>query len=268
MVCTWIRHFFIYPTKLEIMKVIKSFKSGKAAGPDGIPPEALKTDVQTSTDMLHPLLVKIWETETIPADWKKGSIVKLPKKGDLSSCSNWRGITLLSIPGKVLTRIILDRLKTALDATLRDEQAGFRQDRSCTDHIATMRIIIEQSLERQTPLYSVFVDFQKAFDSVDREVIWKLMQHYGFPPKYIAIIQQLYKDATCQVIHEGKLTDSFQVKTGVRQGCILSPTIFLMVMDWIMRQSTVGQKTSIQWTFTKQLEDLDFADDISLLSHK
>nr|KAG5701607.1 hypothetical protein BaRGS_019296 [Batillaria attramentaria] len=140
--------------KTEIIKAIKSLKSGKAAGPDGIPPEALKADIQTSTDMLHPLLRKIWENESVPQDWKKGHLVKLPKKGDLSSCSNWRGIMLLSIPGKVLTRIILERLKTALDKTLREEQAGFRNDRSCTDHIATMRIIIEQSLEWQTPLYS------------------------------------------------------------------------------------------------------------------
>ena len=111
---------------------------------------------------------------------------------------------LLSIPGKVLTRIILERLKTALDKRLRVEQAGFRQDRSCTDHIATMHIIIEQSLEWQTPLYTVFVDFQKALDIVDRDVIWRLMSHYGFPPKFVAIIQQLYEDATCQVIHDGK----------------------------------------------------------------
>nr|KAG5687076.1 hypothetical protein BaRGS_017094 [Batillaria attramentaria] len=181
------------PTKTEIIKAIKSLKSGKAAGPDGIPPEALKADIQTSTDMLHPLLRKIWESESVPQDWKKGHLVKLPKKGNLSSCSNWRGIMLLSIPGKVLTRIILERLKTALNKTLREEQAGFRNDRSCTDHIATMRIIIEQSLEWQTPLYSTFVDFQKAFDSVDREVIWKLMSHYGFPPKFVNIIRQLEK---------------------------------------------------------------------------
>nr|KAG5698609.1 hypothetical protein BaRGS_027120 [Batillaria attramentaria] len=252
----------------EIIKAIKSLKSGKAAGPDGIPPEALKADIQTSTDMLHPLLRKIWESESVPQDWKKGHLVKLPKKGDLSSCSNWRGIMLLSIPGKVLTRIILERLKTALDKTLREEQAGFRNDRSCTDHIATMRIIIEQSLEWQTPLYSTFVDFQTAFDSVDREVIWKLMSHYGFPPKFVNIIRQLYEDATCQVIHDGKLTEPFTVRTGVRQGCILSPTIFLMVVDWVMRQATDGKRTGIQWTFSKQLEDLDFADDIALLSHK
>ena len=108
--------------------------------------------------------------------------MKLPKKGDLSSCNNWRGIMVLSVPSKILTKIILERLKKALDKTLREEQAGFRQDRSCTDNIATLRIIIEQSLEKQSPLYSVFVDLQKVFDSVDRDVIWRLMQHYGFPP--------------------------------------------------------------------------------------
>ena len=94
------------------------------------------------------------------------------------------------------------------------------------------------------------------------------MQHYGFPLKFITIIQQLYKNATCQVVHNGKLTEPFSIKTGVRQGCILSPTIFLIVVDWIMKQSTTQKKTGIQWTFAKQLEDLDFADDIALLSHK
>ena len=153
------------------MKAIKSLKYCKAAGPDGIPPEALKADVQTSTDILHPLLVKIWETEAVPEDWKKleGLLVKLPKKGGVLLYNDWRGIMLLSTPEKVLSRIILERLKATLDKTLGDEQAGFRQDRSRTDHIVTMRIIIEQSLEWQSPMYSVFVDFQKAFDSEDRD---------------------------------------------------------------------------------------------------
>ena len=244
-----------------------SSSSSHACCPDGIPPEALKTDIQTSTDMLHLLLSKIWEQERVPEDWKRGHLVKLPEKGDLPSYNNWWGIMLLSIPGKPLTRIILERLKTALDKRLRVEQAGFRQDRSCTDHIAIMHIIIEQSLEWQTLLYTVFVDFQKAFDSVDRDVIWRLVYHFGFPPKFVAIIQQL-EDATCQVIHDGKLTEPFSVQTGVRQGCLLSPTIFLMVVDWVMRQSTAGQRTGIQWTFTKQLEDLDFASAFSPTSSK
>lgn len=159
------------PTNAEIIKAIKKMKNNKASGPDGIPPEALKADPKTSAEMLQPLLRKIWEQEQVPLDWKRGHLVKLPKKGDLSQCGNWRGIMLLSVPSKVLTRVILERLREALDKRLRPEQAGFRQDRSCTDHIATLRMIIEQSIEWQSPLYLTFVDFEKAFDSLDRETI-------------------------------------------------------------------------------------------------
>ena len=256
------------PTKLEIIKAIKALKNGKAAGPDGIPPEALKADVNSTAEMMHPLLSKIWQQEIIPKDWKEGYMVKLPKKGNLTHCDNWRGIMLLSVPSKILSRIILDRLKRAIDSQLRSEQAGFRQDKSCTDHIATLRIIIEQSIEWQSSLYITFVDFEKAFDSLDREVMWSLMGHYGIPQKFISIIKEMYQDSTCRVIHNGKLTDSFDIKTGVKQGCLLSPIIFLMAIDWVMKSSTGNTKTGLKWSFSKYLEDLDYADDVSLLSHR
>ena len=119
-------------------------QNGRAAGHDGIPAEALKGDVTISVEMLYSLYEKIWEKEEIPAEWKEGYLIKIPKKGDLSRCENFRGITLLSVPGKVLNRIILERMKGEVDKTLREEQAGFRQDRSCSDQIATLRIIVEQ----------------------------------------------------------------------------------------------------------------------------
>ena len=256
------------PSRTEIMQALKALKNGKAAGPDGIPPEALKMDLKTTTDLLQPLLQKVWKEQKIPEDWKKGHLVKLPKKGDLGLCKNWRGIMLLSVPSKVLTRILLERLKKAIDLKLRPEQAGFRQDHSCTDQIATLRIIIEQSLEWQSTLYLNFIDFQKAFDSVDRNTIWKIFDHFGIPVIFKEIIKQLYDNATCQVIHNGKLTQPFNVETGVRQGCLLSPMIFLMVVDWIMREATKDNNTGLQWTFTRYLEDLDFADDLCLLSQK
>jgi len=193
--------------------------------------------------------------------------VKLPKKGDLSLCDNYRGIMLLSTPGKVLNRIMLERMKTTVDKKLRDHQAGFRSERSCADQIATLRIILEQSQEFKSSLYVTFIDFEKAFDSLDREVLWQLMRHYGIPEKFISIIQNTYNGMQCKVIHEGQLTESFSVTTGVRQGCLLSPFLFLLAVDWIMRQSTEGKHNGIQWTLTSQLDDLDFADDIALLSH-
>ena len=102
--------------------------------------------------MLYSLFEEIWEKEEIPAEWKEGYLIKIPKKGDLSRCDNFIGITLLSVPGKVLNRIILERMKGEVDKTLRDQQAGFRQDRSC---------IVEQCIECNPSLYVNFVDYEK-----------------------------------------------------------------------------------------------------------
>ena len=140
-------------------------------------------------EALHRILNFVWEKEEIPDDWKRGLLVKLTKKGDLSRRGNWRGIMLLSIPSKVLTRIILNRMKVAVDKALRDEQAGFRKDRSCIDEIATLRIIVEQSIEWSSPLYFLFVDFEKAFHSLDREAIWRILCHYGIPDKIINMLK-------------------------------------------------------------------------------
>jgi hypothetical protein len=130
------------PSKEEIRKAIGQLRNGKAAGPDHIPAEALKADVETTVNILHPLFQHIWEEEHIPEEWKEGHLIKLPKKGDLSDCGNYRGIMLLSTIWKVFNRVILNRMKGQVDKELRDQQAGFRKERSCTDQIATLRIII------------------------------------------------------------------------------------------------------------------------------
>ena len=255
------------PSFEEIRKAIKTLRNGKAAGPDGIPAEAMKSDIETTVKILHSLFSKIWEKEEVPAQWKEGLVIKLPKKGDLRDCSNYRGIMLLSVPGKVLNRILLERMKEAVDPKLRDQQAGFRRNRSCVDQIASLRIIVEQSLEWNSPLYINFIDFEKAFDSVDRETLWKLLRHYGVPEKMISLIRCTYQDMNCRIVHAGQMSESFEVKTGVRQGCLLSPFLFLLVIDWIMKTVTAGRNNGIQWTLWTQLDDLDFADDIALLSH-
>lgn len=124
---------------------------------------------------------------------------------------------------------MLQCLKEAVDAELRGNQAGFRQNRSCADQRAILRIILEQSQEFQPPLHAVFLGFEKAFESLDREVLWQLMRHYGIPEKFVTIIKNPYMQ--CRVIHEGQLTEAFNITTGVRQGCLLSPLLFLLVVD-------------------------------------
>ena len=154
-----------------------------------------------------------------------------------------------------------------MDPKLRENQAGFRKNRSCKDQIATLRIILEQSLEWRTPLYVNFLDYEKAFDSVDRTTLWKLLRHYGVPEKLVSLIRTSYDGMSCKVVDGQQLTESFQVHTGVRQGCLLSPFLFLLAIDWVMRESTANSRNGIQWTLMgPQLDDLDFADDLALLS--
>ena len=255
------------PTKEEIVNAIKQLNKGKAAGPDLIPPEALKADPHATADALQPLFAKIWTENKFPCDWKEGHVVKIPKKGDLGKCDNYRGITLLSIPGKIFNRVLLNRIKNAADAKLRDEQAGFRSNRSTIDQIATLRIIIEQSLEWNSPVIVNFLDYEKAFDSIDRDTLWKIMRNHGIPQKLVNLISSMYEGTNCRIIHEGQLSDAFDIRTGVRQGCLLSPFLFILAVDWLMKETTKGRRNGLQWTPWTQLEDLDFADDLALLSH-
>ena len=251
----------------EITEAIGQTRGNRAPGEDRITADMLKADPQVSAKALHELFNKVWEEERVPDSWKKGIIIKLPKKGDLSDCGNWRGINLLSVPGKIFCRIILQRLKQALDRTLREEQAGFRRGRGCVNQIFVLRTIVEQSLEWNSSLYVNYIDFQKAFDSIHHPSLWKILEAYGFPSKVVNILKDMYADNRCCVRHEGQLSEWFHVKTGVRQGCVISPTIFLVVIDWVMRKATGDRTRGLVWGLTARLEDCDFADDIALLSH-
>ena len=123
------------------------------------------------------------------------------KKGDLSLCSNYRRITLLSIPSKGFNRVIMNKLKDAVDPHFCDHQVGFRKNRSCAD-----QIILEQSLQSNSSLHVNLTDYEKAFDSVEWECLWKTLRHYGIPEKKIAsIIQNSYEELTCNVMHNGQL---------------------------------------------------------------
>jgi hypothetical protein len=131
------------PTKTEIQLALSQLKNGKAAGLDNIYAKVLKVDPEITAEMLYPLLEKTWKEEKIPEDWEEGLIVKIPKKGDLPNCNKWIGFTLLSIPSKILTSIILNKIQNTVEQHLRKQQAGFCKQRSCVDLINTLRIILE-----------------------------------------------------------------------------------------------------------------------------
>ena len=184
----------------------------------------------------------------MPEVWKTGLIVRLAKK-DLSDCNNSRGVTFLSLTSKLFSKIILGRMTAALKKDIRNEQAGFRKGRSCSDHIFTLRQIFEQAKEWNSTVYANFIDFEKAFDSIHRETLWCILRHYGIPSKVVNIIRMLYHDCQARVICENQVTESFTIQTGVKQGCILSPFLFSLRIHWVMKNATKDQR-SIRWTLS------------------
>lgn len=252
------------PTKEEIIQAIKTLKNNKAPGPDNMNAELFKADPDLSAMILLPLMTRIWEEKAIPNDWNEGIIIKIPKKGTLNDCNNWRGITLLSIPSKILAKVIIRRISTAIDSKLRDEQAGFRAGKSCSDQIFALRNIIEQCTEWQRGLYLNFIDFEKAFDSIHRNTLWKILRCYGIPEDIVSIIKVFYSNFTCRV---GRSQHSFPIISGVRQGCVMSAMLFNIAIDWVMRKTTEDQPRGIRWNLFSHLDDLAFADDIALMSH-
>jgi hypothetical protein len=132
-------------------------KNGKAAALDNIPVEVLTADPYAAADILLPLFHDIRQKEKLPKEWKEGIIIKVPKKGDLSKCRNWRGITLLVVNKKIFNKTVLERIKNSLEKGIGKEQTGFRHNRSCVDQISTMsyyripRISVASIRELLTP---------------------------------------------------------------------------------------------------------------------
>ena len=121
--------------------------AGKAPGMDGITVELYKADMTTTVEVLHDLSCAIWVSESTPADWKNGLIVRLPRKGNLILCGTWRGITLISVAVKVMGKVLIQRISDGIDAKLRKEQARFRRGRSTIEQIFVLRNIVKQTIE-------------------------------------------------------------------------------------------------------------------------
>ena len=114
----------------------------------------------------------------------------------------------------------------------------------------------------------LFIDYQRAFDSLNRAWIWEELKARGLPSKFINIIKEGYEDFCCRVLHEGELSDSIKTSSGVRQGCLLSPLLLLLVLDGVLRRALDGKKRGLTWRLKESLEDMEYADDICLVSHK
>ena len=171
---------------------VKALKMGQSAGVDNIPAELVQAGGKAMIDILTAICNKIWKTGEWPTTLTQFLVIIFPKKGNLQLCQDYRTISLISHPSKVMLKIILNRLQPQAEEIIAEKQAGFRAGRSTTEQIFNLRILCEKYLQHQQNLYHVFVDFKKAFDRVWHEALWATMRKYNINASIIRAIENLY----------------------------------------------------------------------------
>ena len=217
----------------KLIKAIHKISSEKAPGSDSIPIEIYKYGGKNFIEKLHIILKRSWKSETVPQNFRDATIIHLYKrKGNRQSCNNHRGISLLSIAGKIFARILLNHLTSHLnEGLLPESQCGFRKEHGTTDMIFAERQLQEKCQEQHCDLYTAFIDLTKAFHTVSRVGLWKILAKYGCPQKFITIVKQLHDGMQARVQDDGELSEMFPVSNGVKQGCVLAPTLFSIMFS-------------------------------------
>jgi hypothetical protein len=217
----------------EICKAILGLKSGKSHAEDCV----LNEYLIECKDLLLPKLCKLFncilDTNLFPSSWSTATIVPIFKKGDATNPNNYRGISIVSNLGKLFTSILNRRLLewSNNNDVITDAQFGFRPGYSTTDAIFALHSIISSSLSGKKRLYCAFIDFQKAFDSVDRIKLWHKLSAVGIRGKVLNVIKSLYSNIRACVTVKGFRSEYFTSNLGLMQGEVLSPILFSMFIN-------------------------------------
>ena len=254
-----------HPILREEVAAVKSLKKGKSAGVDNIPAELHQQGGEAMVNALLIVCNKIWRTGEWPTPWTQSLVITLPKNGNLHLCQNYRTISLISHPSKVMLKIILNCLKPEAEIIIAEEQAGFRPGRSTTEQIFNLRILCERYLQHQQDLYHVCIDFNKAFDRVWHAALRATMRLYNINTNLINAIQNLCDKATSAVCFNGNIGGWFRTTVGVRQGCLLSSTLFNIFLERIMADALEDHKSTVS-IGGRTISNLRFADDIDGLA--
>ena len=187
------------------------------SGGDGIPVELFQVLKDDAVKALHSICQQIWKTQQWPQDWKRSVFTPTPKKGNAKECSNYHTIALFSHASKVMLKILQARLQWYMNCELPDVQAGFRKGRGTRDQIANVHSIIKKARKFQKTIYFCFIDYAKAFDCVDHNKLWKILQEMGILDHLTCLLRNLYtgQEATVRTGH--RTADWFQIGKGVHR---------------------------------------------------
>ena len=253
----------------EVWLGIRKLKMKKSAGPDGLVGEFYKF----SGNIFIPFFVKLFNTlfdrGIYPESWSQSLILPLYKKGDVNDPGNYRGISLIDISSKIYGNIINRRLQNWVDENnLTGEfQAGFKSGYSTIDHMFTLMACVQKQLCLHRKLYVAFIDFQKAFDSINRNLLWGVLVKNGIKGKLFRCVKSMYLSVKARVRSGARLTELINCDIGVKQGDCCSPILFSIFINELAVEIIRKGKHGVNFLMDPfELFILLLADDIILLS--
>jgi hypothetical protein len=227
----------------EIKHAIRKMKTEKAPGKNGLPPEAYKLLNGIGEEVLEKIIIEFWTNPDFNPDvWKHVMLKILPKSGDLSNPNKWRGIALLDICSKAVSSIAATRLANHLKSFGVEEQAGSTPGKGCADATFTLKMALQTLHEHDQESWVLFVDLVKAYDTVNREMLWKILKILGVPDNLIMVLKKLYTDVTIN-LNVGEILEQFLSTSGVKQGDNLAPILFIFVIH------AVSNSLDKKWVF-------------------
>uniref|UniRef100_A0A8D8TV43 Craniofacial development protein 2 n=1 Tax=Cacopsylla melanoneura TaxID=428564 RepID=A0A8D8TV43_9HEMI len=253
------------PTAEEIQDIISKLKNNKASGEDEIYAEFVKNGGQELVFRTTHLIQQIWEREKIPDEWRVALITPILKKNDPLICDNYRGISLLNVTYKIMSILLLNRLLPYSEDLIGEYQTGFRKGRSTLDHIFTLRQVFEKLWEYNSGGHFVFIDFKKAYDSVNRPCLFKILKEFQIPTKLIALIADCLNNARCKIKMPNSNSEVFEVTSGLRQGDPISPILFNLMLERIDQEFLKYNYRGLRMGY-KAIFRMAYADDVILMA--
>ena len=249
----------------EINEIIKDLPKEKAYGDDHIPAELLQCLGEEGIEIISKLINKIYNSGCIPQDFCKSIFIPLPIIAKAQDCSDFRTITLISHASKILLKLIKKRITPIVENHLSESQMGFRKGKGTRDAIFQLRMTCERSMEVNKNIYLCFIDYQKAFDRVRHDKLVEIMEKAGIPELERRLIINLYWEQQAMLRWENDTTRTFEIRRGVRQGCILSPILFNLYSEFMIAEALDDLK-GVQFNGIN-ITNFRYADDAVLAAY-
>ena len=253
----------------EIVKAMEEMENNKAEGIDNIPTEILKSLGEKGRKVLYHICQDIYATGIWPEDFLQTIIIPVEKKLNAVNCEEFRTISLVSHAAKIVLKILTKRIQAKADSIhfLGNDQFGFRRGMGTREAIGSLRVLSERSIQHGKDVYICFVDYEKAFDRVDWIKLMGALRRLGVDWRERRLIGNLYMGQSVRIRVEGDMTEPGKIGRGVRQGCPLSPLLFNIYIEELIREALGNLKEGVK-VGGILVPALRFADDQAMLANK